>query len=511
MFRAIWLATLFSNFGIWVQSTAAAWAMTTLAPSPDMVALVQSASAAPILLFSLLAGALADVIDRRILYLAAQLLVAAVAILLSVVGYFDLLGAWLLLALTFLIGVGTALRQPAFQATVGDLVPRHELVRAIALNSLNFNFARSFGPALGGLLIATIGIQGAFLFNAISNLGIIGVLMAWKRPREIGRLPPESVGRAVFSGLRYVAGSPRILTAMARTFLFTFCAAPVWALLPSVAREDLGGGPSDYGVLLGSLGVGAILGGAAIGRLRDRLTPHAIVWLSTLMFAAASLAMAYVRMIEIVAPMLVIGGAAWLMAMNSFNITVQVSAADWVKGRALSVYFLSLFGGLSFGSWLWGLLADRTGLSTALAAAAVGLVLTDLVGHWLRLPAKMDMDLRPSSRLRRAVAVPDLPPASTVTILIEYEIEPGREPEFVDAMRALGRLRQRDGGRHWRLNQRLGRTERWIESFEFGSWMDYLRSLERLTIADEAVFDRVRGLHIGDEPPVETQLVLKAD
>ncbi|MGQ9365795.1 MFS transporter [Azospirillum sp. ST 5-10] len=510
MYRAIWMATLVSNLGVWMQSVGAAWLMTSIATSADMVALVQSATALPVLLFSLLGGTLADLWDRRLVFLTGQSIVLAGALTLAAMQGLEAVTPWLLLALTFLLDTGTALRQPAYQSTVGELVPRAELPAAIALNSIAFNIARSVGPGLGGIVVATFGVQTAFVLNAVSNLFIIGVLLAWRRPRATGDLPREPILRAMRGGVLYVRGSPPILAAMARCFVFTAGAGAVWALLPLYARGDLGGGPTVYGLLLGCLGLGAVAGALSIGTLRRRVRGELLVAGGTAAFAVPCLTLAAAPTLWAAMPALCVGGAAWMTTLSSFNVMVQLSAANWVKARALAIYFMALFGGLATGSWGWGHMAEAFGTPAALGAAGLVLLASLALAPLLRLPTDLDKDLSPLPDARPPALAPGLQPGTgAVAVTVEYRIEPAQAAPFVRAMRPVRRLRRRDGAVRWTLYQDAGEPGRWVEAFILPSWLDDLRHQRRLTVADRDVLDRANAFHRGGEPPRVSHLIAR--
>jgi MFS family permease len=394
MYRAVWIGTLFSNFGIWVQSVGASWLMLSLAPSPDMVALVQTASSLPMLLFSLLGGALADLWDRRLVFLAGQSVVVAVAGVLAWFDYSGLMTPWLLLAFTFLLGSGAAIRQPAYQATVGDLVPPEEVPAAVAANSVGFNLARSLGPGLGGLIVAVAGVKAAFLFNALSNVFIVSVLVVWMRRAARERRTRERLFGAILLGIRYVARSRPIRAVMIRCFVFTALTSGLWALLPVIAKHEVGGGPVGYGLLLGSLGVGAIVGAASISLLRRWFRTAILIGAATLLFAGATAALSFVHSLWLLMPILFAAGLAWLITLSSFNIMVQLSAEAWVKARALSIYLTSLFAGLALGSWVWGHVAVFIGVPAALEIAAAALAASLVLSFTFKLPSLALLEAR---------------------------------------------------------------------------------------------------------------------
>ncbi len=452
IFRAIWFASLASNFGGLVQAVGAAWMMTTITNSANMVALVQASTTLPIMIFSLAAGAVADNFNRRRVMLVAQGFMLAVSLTLAVAAWMRLLTPWSLLAFTFLIGCGTALNNPAWQASVGDMVPRADLPAAVALNSVGFNLTRSVGPAIGGLIVATAGAAAAFAVNSLSYLGLIGVLYAWRPEIVPSSLPRERLGPAMGAGLRYVAMSPNITKVVLRAFLFGLTAVAVMALLPLVARHLVQGGPLVYGLLLGAFGVGAIGGAFIGGALRDQLSSEWIARLAFLGFAVCATVLALSTRTWGAALGMLVGGACWVLALALFNTTVQLSTPRWVVGRALSLYQTAAFGGMALGSWLWGSVAEAHGTAEALLWAAAATIASGAVGLSLPLPARAELDLDPLNRWTAPEVGLDIQPRSgPIEISVEYMIDPADVPEFLDAMAERQRIRRRDGARHWTL------------------------------------------------------------
>ncbi len=511
-FRAIWFASLASNFGGLVQAVGAAWMMTSITRSENMVALVQASTTLPIMLFSLAAGAVADSFDRRVVMLAAQLFMVVVSAGLALTAWLDLLNPWSLLGFTFLIGCGTALNNPAWQASVGDMVPRADLPAAVALNSVGFNLTRSVGPAIGGLIVATAGAAAAFAVNALSYLGLIGVLYFWKPALPVSTLPRERLGAAMGAGLRYVAMSPNIAKVLLRSFLFGLTSVAVLALLPLVARHQVQGGPLVYGALLGAYGIGAV-GGAFLGsRLRERLSSENIVRLAFAGFAACSTILALSPTAWLSGAGVMIGGASWVLALALFNVTVQLSTPRWVVGRALALYQTAAFGGMAVGSWLWGSVAEAQGTPTALLVAAAACLAGGAVGLRLPLPARAELDLDPLNRWSEPQVGIDLKPRSgPISILIEYLIDEAEVPEFLAAMAERQRIRIRDGARHWSLMRDLENPMLWLESYQTPTWVEYVRHNQRRTKADAAVGDRIHELHRGPGlPHVQRRIVRPA-
>jgi MFS family permease len=508
IFLAIWIASLISNFGSLIQSVGASWLMTIIAPRPDMVALVQAATMLPIMLFSLAAGALADAVDRRRLMLIAQSLMLAASMILAVLGFLGWIGPWMLLAMTFLIGCGAALNGPAWQASVGDQVPREDLPAAVALNSLGFNLARTVGPAIGGVLVAVAGPQAAFLVNALSYVGLIAVLASWKRPPRTDELPPEALFAGMASGVRYAALSPVIRIVLLRAVVFGFGAAALWALMPLIARHLIGGGPLVYGILLGSFGLGAVAGALFSARLRELTSTDGLVAGATLGFAVGTAVAGLSGSVVLTAPALALSGACWVLALSTFNVSVQMSAPRWVLGRALASYQTVAFGSMALGSWAWGVAAHAFEISSSLVGAAIVLAASLVLSRVAPLPNLMKSNLAPA----RAWSDPDLAmeldlASGPVVVTVEYRVAQKDWEPFRAAMMELRRIRRRDGARRWTLLQDLSDPETWVERFQSPSWIDHLRQHRRSTVEDRAIELKPASFHCGAKPPRVRHLV----
>src|SRR5207302_2156264 len=375
VFRALWIASLISNVGTWMQNVGAAWAITSLSPSPLMVALVQSATSLPVLVVGLPAGAVADIVDRRRLLLATQTWMLATSALLAVLAFADVMTATMLLALTFALGIGVAMNTPTWQAITAELVPSSELMRAVALNALPVNIGRAVGPALGGVLVAASGPALVFALNAVSFVAVLGVVYRWRREAPRALLPAERVIGATLAGIRYARHAPPLVAVLVRLGLFIVCASAFWALLPVITRRDLGLGAFGYGLLLGCLGVGAIAGAALLPRVKRRLPLDAVIGLATVMFAVMSALTAFWRFIPGLGIAMILGGVAWIAMMAGLNGSAQTAVPAWVRARALGIYLLVFQGGLGLGSVLWGFVAEHVGAPIALASSAGGALL----------------------------------------------------------------------------------------------------------------------------------------
>lgn len=395
LFLALWLASFASNLGNAIQAVGASWLMTSIAPRADMVALVQTAMSLPVMLFALIAGAVADLYDRRKVMLAAQIGMATISFLLAGLAFAGLVTPWVLLTLTFVLGAGFAMFSPSMQVTVGSVVPRAELPGAVSLNILGFNVARSLGPAIGGGIVAIGGSSAAFVVNASSYIGAILILSLRRLPAAD---PPAggisgSSGRifpAIAEGLRYVWSAAPIRTILIRAILFTLGGSAPWALMPLVARNLVGGGPSAFGLLLSGLGVGAVIGALGSSWVRRRFSSETIIRWAGVIFGVACLAIAARPGLTISFLVLVIGGAGWVQALAGFSVSGQLWSPRWVVGRVAATINAVIFGGLATGSWLWGHVAEAIGLAQTIAVCGGVMILLPLIGLVLPLPRNED-------------------------------------------------------------------------------------------------------------------------
>jgi MFS family permease len=504
VFRGIWIASLLSNFGSLIQSVGASWMMLSIAPSPDMVALVQASTALPIMLLSLVAGAMADNMDRRRIMVVAQIFMLSISVVLAICAWAGWVGPWTLLLFTFAIGCGSAFFAPAWQASVGDMVPRAEVPGAVSLNSMGFNIARSVGPAIGGAIVAAAGAAAAFAVNAASYISLLVVLARWRRPPRTNALPNETLGIAMGAGVRYVAMSPHIRTVLLRAAVFGFGASSILALLPLVAKHLVAGGPLTYGLLLGAFGVGAVGSALCAARLREDLSTEAIVRWAGCILALAAVIVAVSTFLVLTMAALLLAGAGWVLSLSTFNVSVQLSAPRWVVARALALYQMAAFGGLAAGSWLWGELAADFTISISLYISAAVVLFGVALGRWAPLSqaGALNLDpLRTQMWNAPATTVPVDERTGPVVITVEYIIDEPDIEEFLGRMNERRRVRRRDGARNWRLLRDLSDPRLWIERYETPTWLDYIRLNNRATQDDASVPTRLRELHRGTEAP----------
>jgi MFS family permease len=501
VFRRIWLASLVSNLGILIQGVGAAWAMTQMTSSADKVALVQTALMLPVMLISMPAGAIADMHDRRIVALVSLAIALSGATALTVLAWSNLVTPNVLLALCFVVGSGMALFGPAWQASVSEQVPAETLPSAVALNGISYNIARSFGPAIGGIVVATAGAMAAFAVNTLLYLPLVVVLFLWNRTSEPSRLPRERLNRAIVSGVRYIANSPSIRIVLVRTLVTGVLGGSVSALMPLVARDLLHGGAQTYGIMLGAFGMGAVLGALNIAEVRKRLSGEAAVRACALSMAGAIAAVAMSRQPVLTAAALVLAGAVWMLAVALFNIGVQLSAPRWVAGRSLAAFQASIAGGIAIGSWGWGHLTDLAGVETALLVSAGLMGLSPLLGLWLRMPpvgarneAASEVLADPEVRLSLTGR------SGPLVVEIEYRVAQENARPFHNVMQEVQLSRQRNGAYGWSIARDIADPELWTERYHCPTWLDYLRQRNRATQSERALHQRAIDFHLGPDP-----------
>jgi len=391
LFRSLWIASVISYTGTWMQNVGAGWLMMQLTLNPLMIGLVQAAASLPVFLVILPAGALADMVDRRRFLLLAQGWMVLASGTLGILTLTSCVGPWVLLLFTFLLGLGAVMNDPAWQAITPELVPAKQHASAVALNSAGFNVARAVGPALGGIVVAAVGCGTTFLLNALSFLGVIVFLYRWQRPVEAPP-KPQRVLSAIGDGFRYVKQSGLAKSVLLRTGTFSIAAVAMLALLPIVARPF---GASGYGVLLGCFGLGALLGALALPRLREELSVDGVVAAAILIFAGMTFAAGRTGTFALLCAVMLIAGAAWIGILACLNVAAQTMCPSYVRARALSFYLLVLQGGMAIGATLWGALANKIGVPDTLGTAAVVLALGVFALRGHRITAN-ELDLTPA-------------------------------------------------------------------------------------------------------------------
>ena len=493
VFTVLWTATVVANIGTWMYNAASGWLMMVLNADPFVVSMVQVATSLPMFLFAMPAGALTDIIDKRRYLIAVEVATTAVAAVFAALVALNLVTPNTLLLFTFLLGVGSALTAPAWQAIVPQLVPKKDMSSAVAANSVGINISRAIGPALGGIFIAALGIAAPFWINAISNLGIIAALLWWRAPQTTAhRLPAEHFTNALGTGFRFAKHNPQLRATLARAVGFFLFASAYWALLPLVTRNQIAGGPQLYGILLGAIGAGAIGGALLLPWLKTKLGPDRLVSAGTAGTAAtlALFGLARDPLVALLASL--IAGMSWIAVVSSLNVSAQGSLPDWVRGRGLAMFVTVFFGAMTVGSAIWGQVAAVAGLPLTHFIAAVGaLVVIPLTWRW-KLQSGVGTDLTPSMHWPTPMVAQDVGhDLGPVLVTVEYRVEAESRDAFLSAVERLGQERRRDGAYAWGVFEDAAEKGRYLETFLVESWLEHLRQHERVTNADRELQEQV--------------------
>jgi MFS family permease len=494
-FTVLWVATVVSNIGTWMQNAAAGWLMTGLDPDPFIVSLVQVSTSLPMFLFALAGGALADIVDRRRLLIVIQATVATLVAGFGALVWLGQVTPLILLSFSFLAGTAAALISPAWLSIVPQLVPRAHLQPAVALNGVGLNVSRAVGPALAGLIIVAWGLAAPFWLNAVSTLGVIAALIWWQPPAEIGatHLPAERFGRAIRAGLRHARHNPHLRATLIRVAGFFIFASAYWALLPLLARDQIGGDPKLYGLLLGAIGAGAVAGAFTLPFVQRRFGADMPAWAGTVGTAIAMVLYGLARQPAVALAASVVAGVSWIAVLSAFNVSAQVALPGWVRGRGLSIFTTVMFGGLTLGSAIWGKVAALTSLPVAHFIAAAGaLCAIPLLWRW-KLQTGARVDFTPSMHWPQPTLSHDIEAdRGPVLVTVEYRVDSAERAVFVDAVVQLSQERRRNGAFEWGLYEDAALAGRFVETFLLDSWIDHLRQHERVTQAD-----RVRQEAVG--------------
>lgn len=503
VFRNVWTAGVLSNFGTQIQTVGAAWAMLQLTSDARLIAGVQSAMSMPIMLFAILAGAIADLFDKRKVALLGLSLGLTSASTLALLCWQGLATPALILLLVFLCALGTTFYSPAWQSSVREQVSRADFPAAVSLNSISFNLGRSAGPAVGGVIVAAVGAGAAFAANAMSFIPLMVALLLWRRtPRPVSG-QRESVGRAVSLGIMFVINAPTIRIILARILVNGLGGGAILALLPLITRYRLDGSASVYGLLFGAFGVGAVLGAILAPAIQRRMGAESTVRLAALFLGGTLLIVALSSFVQLSAAALVLAGACWTISSATFSVSVQLAAPGWVAGRALAVYQAMISAGTALSALLWGAVAGAIGPAGALAGAGVYLILVQALGLRAPLPPISDADDGPPTDWPvPEICAPIHPRSGPVSIIVTYRIAMADAPHFRELMTHVRLSRKRNGASGWTLGRDVYDTELWIECYRFATWQDYLRYRNRPTIAERRIHGQVRRLHRGPEKPV---------
>ncbi|RWE21473.1 MAG: MFS transporter [Mesorhizobium sp.] len=500
-FRSIWLAAQVSSSGWLIQTVAVSWLMATISTSDVMVALVQTSTTLPVFILSIFAGAITDNFSRRNVMMLGWCVIALSSTMLTVLVGLGFYNPWMILAFSCLAGCGAAFTDPAWHASVGDILRKREIPAAVTLISVGYNAVRSIGPALGGIVVASFGPLTAFAAATFTYLMLLWTLGRCNWTGRSSPLPREPLTAAIHDGARFTALSSEIMAAIARGTLFGLTSISILALLPLVARDQLGGGPIAYGILMAGFGTGALCAGISNNVLRRSLSQERLTTLACIACAACCLALAFTPSLVVAAIALTLGGAGWVVTWTGLDVSVQLSSPRWVVGRTLSIYSAFCSGGIAAGSWLWGVIAENYSLALALETSAGALLLVAATGLLLPIRQWKEADQDPLGFETPQLALDLKSRSGPIVVKVEYSIPEKNVEAFLDQMRERRRVQSRVGARRWNLQRDLQEPSHWTETFRTPTWMDYLRLNHRLTASDKELDQRLLELHTGELPP----------
>ena len=513
LFLMVWLANMASNVGTQIQSVGEKWQMAHLTASPLLVALIETGTTLPVLLLGLAAGAFADILDRRRLLLTTQVFMLGCAAALSGLTFLHQVTPAVLLAMSFLIGVGSALSMPAFQAIVPELLDRRSLPEGVALNSAGFNLSRAVGPAVGGLIVGLLGAGWAFCLNAVSFLAVVVVLLMWDRRPPTSSLPGERFLGALKVGFRYARHSRPFQVILLRALGYSWFSGVIFSLLPTLAIHDLHLGSEAFGALMGCIGLGAVAAVFMLAPLRRRFNTNQILAGFSLLAALAQAVIATVPHTPTVALALVFAGMSWLAILSTINTAIQLSVPPWVKARAFGTYHTVWGGAMALGAAFWGETAVRLGLRTAMGLSAAGMLAALAVLGRLRITAfDQELDLSPHRDSPHApTAIPQ--EAGPILVQSEYTVPLAAREAFLEAMAAVRRLRLRDGALRWALFEEPDRpadgTGRFLETYLSSTMGEHLCQHHRATGQDREVLAGAYRLAAGGRPATRHLVVVE--
>ncbi len=510
-FRTLWIANVASGIGSVMHDTAAVWTMVTLTNSATLVTLMQTMSSLPLFLLALPAGALADIVDRRKVIIAAQIGALAITAMLVIGSWTDQLSPPVLLGATFLLGITVAFTMPTWQALLAEIVGKKDLTGALTLGSIGVNISRALGPMIAGVLLAASGPTAAFLLNGVSFLGIIIVLSRWKRPAPVmtGAHSERMLG-AIVTSLRFTRHSPVIQAVLVRNGLFAFFAIAPVALLPLIVRgKNLAA--ADFGMFMSAYGIGGILAAFfLLPGLREKFSSDRILAGATLLFAVLAASLSFLDHRLAMAAVLFAAGAAWLVSMSTLAVAAQSAFPNWVRARSSAIHLIVVQGSLAVGALVWGQVTSHSDPALALRIAAGGLIFTLMLARGFAVQPAMQLDLAPSGHWGdHHLAFEPGDDDGPVVISLEYRVKEEDIPSFTTAIARLRTVRLRDGAFSWLLTQDLEDPTTLRETFHVGSWGEHLRQHERATVDDRRIEEAVLVFHSGGEAPKITHHLMK--
>ena len=507
VYRNLWLATLLSGTCVSAHDTAASWVMNMLSPSAFLLSLMSTVASLPFFFFTLPAGALADMVDRRKLMLLMNFWLSCTAALLAICGFLGVLSPWILLLCVFLTGVGFAFNSPAWTAVVPDIVTDAELPSAATLGGLQLNISGIIGPAIGGILLRYFAPNWLFALNAACFLVVILAIFRWRENVKSCKLPLENFLESFTTAIRYVRHAPGIQVVMARNILFAFFISIIPALMPVVGLKQLNFQPASLGLLFTCMGAGSVFGAVfVVPRARDFLSSNALILSANLLVVLVYLGMALVRDPIIFMLVAALAGVAWTLAASELWVAGQRAMPSWARGRMNASVIMVAQGALALGGVVWGYGASTFGISQTLLVAAGAMLLSLLLTIPLSINFISDLDFNPApvaAHVHHRLTHVPRPHDGPVSITVEFEVDQSRGSDFMRTMRDVRLIHLRNGAFSWRLHEDLERFNTFRLEMMVPSWNEHLLQQERLTKSEKEVLDRAWSMHLGKNHPEE--------
>lgn len=503
-FRQLWFASLLSGTCVAAHDTAATWTMNMVATSPLFLSLMSTVASLPFFLFTLPAGALADMVDRKRLMCAMNIWLAASAGGLAIAGWLHLLNPYALLAAVFLIGVGFAFNAPAWTSIQPEIVSNEELPSAATLGGLQLNISGIIGPAIGGFLLPLVGANSVFALNACCFLVLIIAVAQLKRKKAPANLPLENFFESFLTAIRYVRYAPGIRVVLARNLLFAFFISIIPALLPIVGLKQLHLDPSNLGLVYTCMGIGSVFTAVTVlPWARAKFSSNAITLIANALVGIVFLMMALVRSPQLFLVAAGLAGAAWTMAAAELWVAGQRAMPSWARGRMNATVIMASQGAVALGGILWGASASMWGISQTLLAAAAFVLLSLFLLSLLSIDFTGKLDFEPapvSGHAHKLIHIPH-PHDGPIAVTYEFEVDHRNGGEFLNALREVRLIHLRNGAFSWRLHEDLGRANTYRIEMTVPSWTEYLLEQERLTKEEKEAIDKAWSFHVAQAPP----------
>jgi MFS family permease len=504
VYLRLWLALVVSGCCVTAHEMAATWAMNSLGAPALWLSLMSSAGTLPFFLFTLPAGALADLVDRRRLLRVFNGWLAFSAGLLALFAFLGGLNPEIILGGVFLLGTGFAFQAPVASASIPEIVSKDQLPSAIALGGIQMNLAGIIGPALGGILIPLVGVSSVFAINAAAFVLVLFAVITWSRKSVVLDTPLEGFFDSLTGAVRYMRYAPGVRIVLLRNLIFGVLIGATPALLPVVGLKALHLDPVHLGFVFTCMGLGSLAGAVFILEpARKRLKPNQMTVLAGIVLAVSYALMAVVRQPQVFLFVAALAGAAWTISASELWIAGQRVIPDWIRGRLNATHMMVSQGGISLAGLVWGGIATTLGLESALlSASALGVAGAVTAKRW-SIDFSTEINLEPDP-LPRDDPGPYQPEADDgpITTAIEIEVAPENHVRFFRLMKEIRLVFLRNGAFNARLDQDMENPNRFRLYAMVDSWAAHERLGQRITRDEHALWSELWTLHIGQESPM---------